>query len=424
MNPKRLLYIVLYIILLNGLVRRYVISNQYVPLLADALLFLLAFAQLPNNFRDIKRAIGTPVVALFSILLLGSTAVAVINAMSLISILWGLRMVVRYLLLFCFIYKYFNVNDVLKFRQILIKFFWMNAAVVLFQYFVEGIQGDFLGGIFMSNGELFVFCLFCAFLFSKDYFDGRLNWKRFFLFLAFEMFIAMAAEIKIMYFTIPFAIYAVYIFTKRFSMKHVVILVVAFFCLIPAMKATMSLMYGENYVNSVFDIDRIQEETTKAYNLSEEAAEYSFNRSTCVEKATTLILRDKMHILIGYGIGSGNASDKFGTWIYQTYAKITSYNWFTSSWLLIEYGWIGYIMWIIILCCVAWRFYSVYKKTTDKDLKYWSSLGLLSVLFTFIVAWYNNMPYYNAYLFYSFWAVCFVAIRERIKQLSSIEKVD
>ena len=279
-----------------------------------------------------------------------------------------------------------------------------GVFLVIIEYVFNNLSGSFL-------------IKFCSI-------SDSVNRKKFFLFLAFEMFIAMAAEIKVMYFTIPLAIYAVYVFTRRFSVKHVVILVVAFFCLIPAMKATMSLMYGENYVNNVFDIDRIQEETTKAYNLSEEAAEYSFNRSTCVEMATTLVLRDKMHILTGYGIGSGNTSDKFGTWIYQTYSKITSYNWFTSSWLLIEYGWIGYIIWIVILCCIAWRFYSVYKRAVDKDLKYWSSLGLLSVLFTFIVAWYNNMPYFNAYLFYFFWAVCFVAIRERMKQLSSMEKAD
>ena len=96
---------------------------------------------------------------------------------------------------------------------------------------------------------------------------------------------------------------------------------------------------------TTFDMEFIQEETSHAYTLSEEAADFSFNRSTCVEMASTLILNDPIHLLFGYGVGSGNTSEKFGTWISATYSKITSYNWFTSSWLLIEYGWVGYIIW-------------------------------------------------------------------------------
>ena len=235
--------------------------------------------------------------------------------------------------------------------------------------------------------------------------------------IAIEMFIAMVAEIKIMYFTIPLAIYAVYVFTKKFSVKHILILVLAFFFLVPTMKSVMYLMYGEEYVNSTFDLDYIQEETSKSYNLSAEAADYSFNRSTCVEMATTLILQDPIHVMFGYGIGSGNTSETFGTWISASYSKITSYNWFTSSWLLIEYGWVGYIIWILIILLLAYRLLRIYYKGKDPVVKYWSSLGFVSVMFTPIMAWYNNIPYYNAYFIYLFWAICVGGIRERQKML-------
>lgn len=372
---------------------------------------------MPNNLKEIRKAIGPTIIVLLSWLLLSSTIIALVNLINPLSILWGLRMVLRYLLLFAFAYKYFNANDVLKCKRILLNFFWINAAVVILQYFIEGKSGDFIGGTFANNGELFVFNLLCTFIFSKDYFENKLKRNKYLLFIAIEMLIAMTAEIKMMYFTIPLAIYSIYVFTKKFSFKHILILAIAFFCLIPTLKMTMLLMYDKEYVNNVFDIEYITEETSHSYNLSEEAADFSFNRTTCVEMATTLILQDNIHILTGYGIGSGNTSERFGSWISQQYSAITSYNWFTSSWLLIEYGWIGYIIWIIIMVCLAWRFYRFYKKTTDSVVKYWSSLGFLSALFVFIIAWYNNIPYYNAYFIYLFWAICFVAIRERIKLL-------
>ncbi|GAA6338291.1 hypothetical protein I080019B2_30380 [Bacteroides stercoris] len=183
------------------------------------------------------------------------------------------------------------------------------------------------------------------------------------------------------------------------------------------MKTILLLMYNEQYVNKVFNIEAIEKETKGSYNLSENAANISFNRSTCVEKATLIILKDEIHKLGGYGIGSANTSNKFKTWISQQYSSTTSYNWFTSSWLLIEYGWIGYSIWILILISLIGRYAHFYVKASDRIVKSWSALGFISALFTFIIAWYNNMPYYNAYFIYFFWAICFIAIRERLKQL-------
>lgn len=418
MTKKKILYVVLYLILLNGLIQTYLLKSEFIPAIADVLIFYVAFT-VRNNLRAVNRMVGSFVVALYVLLLVGSTVVAVVNDMPFLSTLWGLRMVLRYLLLFMMVYKYFDANDIAKYKRIIFKFFWINAAVVAFQFFVERKDGDFIGGIFSFNGDLVMFNLFVTFLMSKEYFTGHLKKSRFLWLIAIEMFTAMVAEIKLMYFVIPLAIYAVYIFTKKFRAKHIIILAVAFFCLVPAMKAVMSLMYDENYVTNTFDIDAIEEETSHDYNLSEEAMGLSFNRSTCVEKASAFILRDPNHLMFGYGIGSANTSQIFGTWISAQYSKITSYNWFTPSWLLIEYGWVGYVIWILILFGIVWRFFSIYRRSHDEVLKYWSSLGTISAMFTYILAWYGNLPYFNAYFIYLFWAVCFTAISIRQKALQS-----
>lgn len=422
MNPHKILYIIIYTILLNGFIQQYIFKSEFVPLIPDVLLFILAFLKLPNNLKQIKHSVGNTIIVTFFILLVYGTIVAILNQISVISIVWGLRMIIRYLLLFTFVYTYFKASDVTKYKQIVFRCFWINTILVCFQYFIEHKFGDAIGGTFNNNGELFVFNIIYSFLISKDYFEGRAKRSSFILFLAIEMFIAMVAEIKMMYFAIPLAVYATYVFIKKFNIKHILIIITAFFLLIPAMKLAMSLIYKDDYINNVFDIESIQEETSHAYNLSEEAADFSFNRTTCINLATTVILKDNLHILTGYGIGSGNASPTFGSWISQRYSKITSYNWFTSSWLLIEYGWIGFVTWIFLLLCLIVRFYNIYKTTTDKQLQHWSSLGLLSALFTFIFAWYNNIPYYNAYFIYLFWAICFVAIRER-KKIIKYDKI-
>ncbi len=420
MKPKQLLYIVIYTILLNGLLQLYLIKTPYLPFISDIIIFSLTFMR--PNFKGIRNTIGTPIITILSTLLIFSTIIAFINFIHPLSILWGLRMVIRYFLFFILINKYFNIQDAIKVKKILISFFWINTIIIFYQYFIERKYADFIGGTFLNNGELFVFYLISAFIFSKDYFERKIKLNKFLLFIAIEMFVAMSAEIKIMYFIIPVAIYGTYVLTKKFNFKHILVLVIAFFCLIPAMKITMSLMYGEEYINKVFNIKDIQEETTHAYNLSEEAADYSFNRNTCIEKATSFILKDPVHILTGFGIGSGNTSDKFGTWINQTYSKTTSYNWFTSSWILVEYGWIGFILWILALLCLSIKFLFIYKSTKDTEIKYWSSLGLLSSTFTFVIAWYNNIPYFNGYIIYLFWGICTIGIKQKYKTIKKTQK--
>ena len=418
MTKKKLLYVVLYLILLNGFIQTYLIKSEFIPVIADVLVFYVAFT-VRNNLSAVTRVVGSFVVTSYVLLLVGSTGVAFVNGMPIPATLWGLRMVLRYLLLFMMVYKYFDADDIAKYKRIIFKFFWINTALVAFQYFVEGKVGDFIGGIFSGNGGQFLFNLFVTFLMSKEYFTGHLKKSRFLWLVAIEMFIAMVAEIKMMYFTIPLAIYAVYVLTKKFSVKHIIILAVAFFCLVPTMKAVMSLMYDDNYVNKTFDIDAIEEETSHDYNLSEEARGLSFNRSTCIEKTSAFILCDPGHLMFGYGIGSANTSATFGTWIRAKYSLTTSYNWFTPSWLLIEYGWIGFVIWILILFGIAWRFFSIFRRSRDEVVKYWSSLGTVSAMFTYLLAWYNNLPYFNAYFIYLFWAVCFTAVSIRQKALRS-----
>jgi len=411
-KTKKILIFILIWILLSGIIKQYIYNIELIIFVPDLLLLYLALTKFPKKSRLLGTYIGKYIPMLFSILIVGGSLVSILNFMPLISLLWGLRMVVRYLLLFIFIYRTFDMSDVYKFKNIVTKAFWVNLLFVAFQFFVEGKIGDWIGGTFSDNGMQFLFNLFCVFIFSADYFSGRLKRRRFVMILASQMFIAMVAEIKMMYFTIPLAVYAVYVMLKKFSFKHIAVLVVAFVGLVPAMSSVMSLMYGEEYIEKVFDLESIQDETSHAYSFSAEN-DIGFNRNTSAELAGSVILQDWIHHITGYGVGSANASPLFGTWIFARYGVLTSYNYFTSSYLLIEYGWIGFIIWIIILALIAKRFYNMYIKSKDPYIKYWSSIGCVSALFTYLIAWYNNTPYCNAYIIYYFWGICWIAIRER-----------
>lgn len=410
---KRICYFIFYWLLFYSLLNQYVVSSQWWILVPDVLLAFLFLFRPVRVKRSFWTCLGPVIPRLMVFLLLYGVAVGLINEMPKASILWGLRIVVRYLLLFLYVFQTFRMPDVERCKRILYKVYWANLCVAFFQRFIQNIYADAVGGTFGGNGRLFLFALLCTLLFAADYFRGRLPLRKFLYVIAGLFFFAMAAEIKMMYFTMPLAIYMVYVFIRRFTVAHVWMLVVAYFALVPTMKAVIGLMYDENYVNNVFDREKIEKETSGSYGFQQGG----FNRSTALPMASAVILRDGMHMTLGYGIGSANTSRWFMTWIGRYYMAWTTYHFFATSYMLIEFGWFGFLLWALLLVLLAARFFREYRRTRSLVVKYWAGLGCVFSLLTYLLAWYNNMPYWDAYLFYFFWALCWVAIREEKKRL-------
>lgn len=410
---KRICYFIFYWLLFGDLLPQYVMRSQWWMLVPDVLLAFLFLFRPVRIKQSFWQCLGPVVPRLMVFLLLYGVAVALINGMPGTSIFWGLRIVVRHLLLFLYVFQTFRMPDVERCKRILLKTYWINLGVVVFQYFVQGIMDDAVGGTLGGNGRLFLFALLCTLLFSADYFRGRLPLRKFLYVIAGLFFFAMAAEIKMMYFTMPLAFYMVYVFIKRFTVGHVWVLVVAYFALVPTMKAIIGLMYDEGYVEQTFDREKMENETSGSYGFQQGG----FNRSTALPMASAVILRDKMHLVTGYGIGSANTSNWFMTWIGRYYMAWTTYHFFATSYMLIEFGWFGFLLWALLLALLAARFFREYRHTHSLVVKYWAGLGCVFSLLTYLLAWYSNMPYWDAYLFYFFWAICWVAIREEKKRI-------
>ena len=232
------------------------------------------------------------------------------------------------------------------------------------------------------------------------------------------MFIfAILGEIKLLYFIIPICFYGMYVLINKFSIYHVVILFFIYWGFVPIMEKAMSLYYDKEYVNQVFTKEYIEDQTTNNYGF----ADGGFNRSTALSLTSTVILKTPLKLCIGNGIGSGSASNIFGGSIYHAY-QYTTYNYFATSYILVETGWIGFILFCLIFLILLYRFYYYYKHYDDIVIKYWASCGIMGAFITYPLMWYSNCPYYDYYLFYILWALCFLSISYRLAYLKNKEK--
>lgn len=415
MTQKKCLYAVLYLLIYVGAIRKYLISNQLLTLLPDFLILFVSLSLLLK--KDVKKhgfkeCIGTPACVVYIMLIGSSVLGAIFNSAHIMSYLWGLRVLLRYSLLVWIIYQLFTWADVLKYKKILYHGFIANLLFCLFQ-FMRGERGDFMTGTFEANGPLMLYCLTVFLVTSADYFCKQATLRKFLFVVSVLMLIAIWAEIKVMYFLFPLVLYSLYVFIKKFTLKLVLLLVAGFFYLIPTMKYFMSFYYDDDYVQQTFDAEFIEEETTHAYGFQEGG----FNRSTAIEQADAVLLDTPIKKWFGNGLGSGSISSLFSTGYSDRYGYTTFWN-FSTSYCLAEMGWTGFVLYCLFFSFIVIRFFSIYRQSSDGIIKYWTSIGIVSGLSTFLLAWYDDNVYYKYLPMYFLWGVCLVAIEQRKKEIA------
>lgn len=282
-----------------------------------------------------------------------------------------------------------------------------------FYYFFSGHGGDSLGGIFAGgNMEMVVYLIPVLFLAIADYYSRLISLRKFTFIVLSSLLMSFMGEIKLLYIVIPLFCYTGYVLYRKFSVSHIIVLIIAFLLFLPTMKYMLSFFFSDDYVESVFTMEQTEAYTAEgSFVLGQENG---MNRSTSIEKTEHLILTDFSHRLFGYGIGASSSSLVFFSPIGTSFRN-TFFFLFTPSYLMVEVGKIGWWIFVGIYILLLLTFAKFYGKYKNRVIKYWAGLGILASLMTFILIWYNNTPILVYILFYYLFAYCIVAIREELK---------
>lgn len=385
---------------------KYIWSSSVLLFIIDILIFFSFIASFSARKKAIKKLklFGKGAWFFYCLLFVCSICGEILNLNNMAAYLWGLRAFIRYALLLWIICVYFDVQDIAKYKRILYKGYFVNILFCIFQFF-QGQMGDSMTGTFMANGPLMIFCLIVFFIAIGDYYYKHISRFKLYAIIAGLMLIAIWAEIKMMYFLFPLAFYTLYILLRKFSIKLIVLTLVAYLALIPTMKFFISMYYDETYVENVFDPEFIEEETSGSYGFQEGG----FNRSTAIEKTDELLLDTPTKKIFGYGMGSASVSDLFSTGLSKKYMFTFFWN-FSTSYCLFEMGWLGFVLYFMFFFCILANFFKIYLRESNLLIKYWASMGIVSTLATYMLAWYDDNVYYKYLPMYFFWGICLVAI--------------
>lgn len=402
-RSRKILYFIIYWLIFSSLIIRYVGYSNIVGIATDIFVLCLVLSvPYKSNKGILKKGVGMWIPLILSCFLVLGAVSGIIELNSPFSVFWGLRMQIRYILLFYGIVKLCNLSDVFRFKHIVYKAFRINVFFCILQY-IQGQTGDWLGGTFTGNGDLTLFLLIFLFLKSGDFFQNRIGWKHFGVVVFLVFLISMVGEIKMMYFVIPVTVYCAYILIRKFSIMHIVILAIGYVLFVPALEKVLSIYYDEDYISKTVDVEEIQKYNENSYGFTEQ----SMNRSTAIEMSSVILADDQKHELFGFGIGTGSRSEVFSGPLFEQYAK-TFYYYFTTSYVMLETGWVGFMLYILFYVLVLIRFWHYYRTARNKQSKYWASMGVMAALVTFLLIWYNPAPYVNYYFMFAFWGFCLV----------------
>mgnify|MGYP000921165142 FL=1 len=418
MDKRKLLHLSILWVIYGSLINRFIWNNQLITIMPDILLCILLFMEKPRKEKNnLQLYVGKAVISIFySILILGVIS-SLISFTPMTATIWGVRQFFRYGLMAYMILLYFRPRGIVWGRKLLYQSFLWNMFFVIVE-FALGQVGDSMGGTFSGNGELSVYLTVIAFIAEMEYLQHRLSIQKFIAACCLCFATSILAEIKLLYILLPLTLYGGYVLLNKFNFKHVIILVIAYFSMIPIMKFALLLYYDENYVESVFDKEEMSKYLENDYALQSGTYRLlSFNRNTCIERSSIILSQESKTFLIGNGIGSLTQSQLFKTPLADMYYP-TFYFFFTFSYILLELGWLGFILFLLFYALIAYRFYRYYQNTKDSIIKYWSSIGLFMACVSYIFMWYNAVPYSAYYFPFILFSLCFVGIKFRKQKLS------
>ena len=414
-HDKFVAFVLLYWMLYSGVLHVFVYWNEIFSIIPDLMLIYLYLRVCRyKKAKRISKYIHCYIPILCVIFIMAGTISMLFNGGFIFPYMWNLRFYLRPLLVFFVIWQMMHINDCWKFRKIMYYAFLPNLFFCFLEY-MTGRHGDALGGIFGGgNREMVLYIMPMIFFAVADYYQGMLSKLKFYGIVVVSLFLSFLGEIKLLYIVVPLFWYIGYVLFHKSRLQKIVVLIVVICLFVPVMQYLLSFFYDQNYVDNVFTMEQLQVYTSE--NSFIVGQEDGMNRSSSIRMTGELILKDTVHKLFGYGIGASSVSSIFNSPIGSKY-MYTFFFLFSPSYLLVETGWVGFTIFLCIYVLLLLTFIQYYRKSKDRELKYWSSLGIMGTLFTFILLWYNNSPILTYLIFFYFFAVCFVAIRDRLKIL-------
>lgn len=279
-----------------------------------------------------------------------------LNFQSVFYYLWGIRNNLRFFVYFFACIFFIRAESAEYYLKFLDKVFWINAPIMMYQFFVLGYQQDYLGGIFGTdkgcNGYtniLFIIVTARAILYCLN---NKESLSKCLLKCAVAILLAAIAELKAFFIEFIIIVVLAMCFTKASYKKFWI--TVASIC---------SVIVGIRIIEVIFPVFKDWFSLEKIYQSLTSDKGYTstndINRLTVYAIALERFLTSVHQKLFGLGLGNCDYAsfDFLITPFYRRFGGL-NYAWFSSAMMILETGLIGsglYIFFFVRLFLTCWK---------------------------------------------------------------------
>lgn len=325
--------------------------------------------------------------------------------------LWGIRNNFRFYITFFAFSAFLTCDDTERYFNIFDKLFWLNVLVSLIQYFVFGIEQDFLGGIFgVQDGVNGYTNLFFLIVITRSivlFLEKKESASACVCKCVAALFVAALAELK--FFFVEFLmIIALAVLITNFSWRKFLLIVGG----VPAafVGASLMVVFFPSYAGW-FSLEYILDVVTSERGYTSTG---DLNRLTAIGSINELWLRNWGQRLFGLGLGNCETSsfELLNTPFYRQHGDM-HYNWISYAHMYLECGWIGLVFFFgffaIVFICLQHI-----KKQADSTVRTYCRIAQVMAIMSVVIAVYNSsLRFEPAYMLYFALAVPFAMTRRR-----------
>lgn len=323
--------------------------------------------------------------------------------------LWGLRNNARFFVFFFACVVFVKERSAEQYLKLFNKVFWINIPVLVYQYVVMGKGQDTLGGVFGvekgCNGYLNVFLVIVVTLSILRYLNGKEKPSYCFLKCAAALVITVFAELKV--FVVELALVAALsAMMTRFSLRKAAVL----------LGTAVGVILTGRLIAARFpafsDWFRISGmlEILSAYGGYTGSSD--LNRLTAIPVSLSYLptLGEKL-----FGLGLGNcdyASFDFLVTPFFTAHENLHYVWFSSSFLVLETGLVGLVLYCLFF---VWVYLGATARENrgQADPLLCQSARILAIMCLVLVIYNASLRTEAAYMMYFVLALPFLSKEKR-----------
>lgn len=388
-----------------------------VKYILDVAWFSLLFAMMFKKKKTINKSER---ILLYTILIFFIFTVInyIVHFQSPLYYLWGFRNNFRGFALFFAVMYFFDENDVISVLSLFDKIFYVNAILMIYQFFVLGYKQDFLGGIFgvEAGCNSFVNLYFCIMtvIYYIQYCNDKKSFKSTIFNISVMLILSAMAELKFYY--IEFiVIIAVGALITHFSWKKVLLIIAG----------VIALVIGYNIFISIFpDID-FSIEGLLQYATSSEGytSKGDLNRLNFLSVVNDKLLPDFQDRLFGLGLGNCDNATGISALTTPFFLRYESlhYHWMSSIMMYLENGIIGIVLFFSFFITI---FISSLKMKKNSNTVF-CQISALCAIVAFMNIFYNNSLRHEAgYMLYCILAIPWCCFKKFKNEYGSNKSVN